>query len=397
VTHDSDETRSVATVESLQAIGRLVSHGGHPVEILASAVPLIRACVGAEMCLLYVSSRSPGQSGDTTAAGEAPLRLVLVATTDAVAHADAATSAMTEALAVQAAETLDTQLSDSLMAMPVLYRGELQGAIVLHVGEPRSSADLAPLVLAATQLAPVLADARGVRTPVVAAPAPSAVDSAALQKITRTITHDLNNRLMLIVGHAELLVEEARRLANADLEEGCAAVRDSGYEAAKLAQQLLQIGKQPLTDPSQELGAVSDPPAPPAPEPDRRSSFQSHRVLIVDDDERMLELIEAVLRSKLGCCVERASNGVDAASALDHADFNLVLSDIVMPRMNGVELLQWVDTHRPHVAPRIVFMTGDVSSKGPGSEIHRAGRPVLCKPFSVETLVSVAERILTGS
>ena len=200
---------------------------------------------------------------------------------------------------------------------------------------------------------------------------------------------------MPIVGHAELMFEEARRLENADLAEACATIRDSGYEAAQLIQRLLQLGT-PIVEPS----AVSATPdvavsAPVVGSPAGR--FESYRVLVVDDDDRMLELVEAVLRSRLGCRVDRASNGADATSALDHGDFNLVLSDILMPRMNGVELMQWVDANRPHVSRRIVFMTGDVNPKGPSGEIRRAGRRVLYKPFSVDALVSMAESVFEQS
>ena len=250
------------------------------------------------------------------------------------------------------------------------------------------------LAMAASYLAPVLTDARAAARPT--AYASSKPNVSRVRKLARSVAHDLNNRLMPIVGHAELMLDEARRLQNAALEEGCLAIRDSGFEAAHLIQQLLVLGKGPIAEPplaAETPVAVASAAAVGS----RAGRFESYRVLVVDDDDRMLELIEAVLRSRLGCRVDRASNGAEATSALDREDFNLVLSDILMPRMNGVELMQWVDANRPHVAPRIVFMTGDVNPKGPSDEIRRAGRPVLNKPFSVEALVSAATRVLEQS
>src|ERR1043166_1194544 len=77
----------------------------------------------------------------------------------------------------------------------------------------------------------------------------------------------------------------------------------------------------------------------PAPEP--RSSHlrvfdvektQGRRVLVVDDEERLLQLTVDALTSKLGCVVERACDGGEAVTALQRGTFDLVLSDVRMPR-----------------------------------------------------------------
>jgi two-component system cell cycle response regulator CpdR len=368
------------SLESLNEICRLVGRGGDPGEILAHAVLMIQGWASIDLCSVYLVDADMGAA--TLFATTAPAR-------DAGNNSSAA-------LAAQIAETSEAQASGCFAGAPALYRGEFHGAVVVQTREPGvfEGAASTMLEMAAAYLAPVLADARDAARP--AAHASSQPSVSRVRKLARSIAHDLNNRMMPIVGHAELMLDEVRRLENADLEEGCMAIRESGYEAAQLIQQLLQLGTDETVDP-QPGGAtpVSDVAA--AAVDAGAGRFQSYRVLVVDDDDRMLELIEVVLRSRLGCRVDRASNGADAASALDNGDFNLVLSDILMPRMNGVELMQWVDANRPHVSPRIVFMTGDVNPKGPSGEIRRAGRPVLSKPFSVEALVSMAESVFEQS
>lgn len=122
--------------------------------------------------------------------------------------------------------------------------------------------------------------------------------------------------------------------------------------------------------------------------------FEARRVLVIDDDERMLDLVAAMLESKLGCRVERARNGLDATSALQRSDFDLVVSDVRMPLMDGVELLEWIAVNQPSVLRRTMFMTGDATPKGPCSDIQRAGRPLLRKPFSLDALVNTATRVI---
>ena len=119
-----------------------------------------------------------------------------------------------------------------------------------------------------------------------------------------------------------------------------------------------------------------------------------HRVLVVDDEEPVLQVVSQALEKKLGCLVEKAHNGVEARLALENREFALVLSDIRMPTMNGVEFLQWAAGHRPELLPKVVFMTGDAGQSPLNAAIERAKRPVLRKPFSLETLLTSASKIL---
>lgn len=364
----SESTSSLGRLESLS---RLVSRGGSTGQVLAASVHVIQRWFSAEWCAVFV------QATDTT-------RPAISASTQPTTRQGSDITAA-NALAAQVVETGETQVDGSLIGAPMVLRGTCRGALLLRQTAVPAVEDVrTTLGLAAMCLAPVLRD------DAVAPPTASRETAETLRTLSRRIAHALNNSLMPIVGHAELMLEDARRLDNRDLEEGCLAIRDNGYEAARLVRELLELGAQPpasavdVARPASVVSVVS-PGLP---------RFESHRVLVVDDDDRMLELIDAVLSSKLGCRVDRASNGADAASAIDHINFSLVLSDVLMPRMNGLELLHWIDRHRPQVAERLVFMTGDANPKGPGDELRRAGRQVLAKPFSLDTLVAVAEAVL---
>jgi CheY-like chemotaxis protein len=105
-------------------------------------------------------------------------------------------------------------------------------------------------------------------------------------------------------------------------------------------------------------------------------------------------MIARSLESKLGCRVERARNGVEAQAALKRADFALVLSDVRMPLMNGVQFLRWLTEHHPDVVGKTIFMTGDRSDSALNADIERARRPLIQKPFALTTLLHVARQIL---
>ncbi len=95
-----------------------------------------------------------------------------------------------------------------------------------------------------------------------------------------------------------------------------------------------------------------------------RPSKDSSRILIVDDDDRNLKLIEAMLRVH-AYEVIKASNGEDALSALRQADFDLILSDVMMPGMDGFELCRRIKQNSSMRMIPIIMLTAldDVESK----------------------------------
>jgi putative two-component system response regulator len=95
-----------------------------------------------------------------------------------------------------------------------------------------------------------------------------------------------------------------------------------------------------------------------------RPSRDSHRILIVDDDERNLKLIEAMLRVH-EYEVVKATNGEDALSAMRQTDFDLILSDVMMPGMDGFELCRRIKQNRSMRMVPVIMLTAldDVASK----------------------------------
>ena len=113
------------------------------------------------------------------------------------------------------------------------------------------------------------------------------------------------------------------------------------------------------------------------------------RILLAEDDDSMRAYLARALE-RSGYEVVAVATGADALPHLESDHFDLLLTDIVMPEMDGIELAQ----HAASVAPdtRIMFITGfaAVTLKA-GKAVPQA--KVLSKPFHLRDLVLEIERI----
>ncbi len=118
------------------------------------------------------------------------------------------------------------------------------------------------------------------------------------------------------------------------------------------------------------------------------------RILVVDDEDVVADVIETVLTSR-GFSVECASNGEEAYRMMDSSEYDLVISDIKMPgSMDGRRLFYEATERRPEMAERFVFISGDVMEKKTAEFLNDCGRAFLLKPFSLNDLQEVVEKTL---
>jgi two-component system, cell cycle sensor histidine kinase and response regulator CckA len=121
----------------------------------------------------------------------------------------------------------------------------------------------------------------------------------------------------------------------------------------------------------------------------------SWRILVVDDEPLVRRFASRVLEEE-GFLVFQAADGVEALRLLreEVPDVEAVLSDIVMPRLNGVELLRILSSTRPQLP--VLLMSGYASVELEGMGIA-APCAVLAKPFTPERLVEELRRCLRGA
>ncbi len=115
------------------------------------------------------------------------------------------------------------------------------------------------------------------------------------------------------------------------------------------------------------------------------------RILVVDDDASIVNLCQKVLQSA-GYDVTPAYNGTGGLDALAHKTFDLVLLDVNMPDVNGIEVLQRVREMNPHLA--VVIITGVATRDVALSALHSGAQDFLMKPFSIQDLKSTVHDVL---
>lgn len=110
------------------------------------------------------------------------------------------------------------------------------------------------------------------------------------------------------------------------------------------------------------------------------------RVLVVDDEPLILRVFSRAL-SRAGMVAQTASTGAAALAALDQAEVDVVVTDISMPEMDGVELLAGVRKRDPDVP--IILVTGNPSVETAMKAVEYGALRYLCKPISDADLTQV--------
>ncbi|MDR3438546.1 response regulator, partial [Telmatospirillum sp.] len=82
-------------------------------------------------------------------------------------------------------------------------------------------------------------------------------------------------------------------------------------------------------------------------------------------------------------------DGSQAITQLCQTNYDLVISDVRMPTLDGFGLLEWIKKHQPALVSRFIFITGDAGSVELNDQLESSEPTVLRKPFDVETLLQV--------
>jgi two-component system NtrC family sensor kinase len=132
---------------------------------------------------------------------------------------------------------------------------------------------------------------------------------------------------------------------------------------------------------------LADPEAPPAggePPPPT-----SRRILLIDDEPLALRLMARILGR--GWPVVTARSGAEAIQILEaDADFGLILTDLLMPTIDGLALYQWITSSRPALSKRVCALTGGKVGLERVQRLRAAGVTTLLKPATSEELRALA-------
>jgi two-component system cell cycle response regulator CpdR len=109
------------------------------------------------------------------------------------------------------------------------------------------------------------------------------------------------------------------------------------------------------------------------------------RALVVDDEPVIRSLYSEVLQA-MGFKVDTAADGQEGVERLQGSSYNLIISDIRMPRMTGIEFILKADQIRPGSQGRFIFTTGLLDSLNAHEYLIATERPCIMKPAKVENI-----------
>jgi PAS domain S-box-containing protein len=172
---------------------------------------------------------------------------------------------------------------------------------------------------------------------------------ATLGEVAIGLSHEINNPLAVILNQAELLENEVYSLASLaqdrDVSVETERLDAMRREVERISQILERLGEMVETDTYETVGYIG---------PARMVDLKGHRdpesaakrwrdrlsgasILVVDDDNGICHSLKEILESS-GCRVETAGDGVEALALISDDSFDLLLTDVVMPKMDGHEL-----------------------------------------------------------
>lgn len=116
------------------------------------------------------------------------------------------------------------------------------------------------------------------------------------------------------------------------------------------------------------------------------------RILYIDDASSMRKLVNLVLGKEFELTM--AANGLEGFEAIQKDSFDVIISDVNMPVMDGLELLEKIRAHETSKFTPVLMMTTEASDemKAEGKRLGATGWIV--KPFDPEKLASIIHRVL---
>ena len=116
------------------------------------------------------------------------------------------------------------------------------------------------------------------------------------------------------------------------------------------------------------------------------------RALVIEDEPIISRVCRKILTAE-GFDVDLAANGLIAKEMVAKKEYDLCLSDVRTPEMNGMEFYAYIEKEFPVLANKVVFTTGDVFSGNINIFLKTCKRPFLQKPFLPDELKKIVRKI----
>lgn len=117
-------------------------------------------------------------------------------------------------------------------------------------------------------------------------------------------------------------------------------------------------------------------------------------ILVVEDSQSTRSLVALALEEIPGVNLIEASNGFEALKTLPNHKFDVIITDINMPEINGLELIRFIKDHPVHKDTPIIIISTERSDEDRARGLKLGASTYLTKPFSPEEIVRAVRQVI---
>ena len=211
-------------------------------------------------------------------------------------------------------------------------------------------------------------------------------ERAALDAHATRVAHRVNTPLGVVVSNASFVLHELQRQQQlgvgdaAQLAQAIEVQSELATAATQIAREVAEL--QPVT------GRAERPTSPAA-------TGLRGRILVIDDDALTLRMMKRMLRHHDVSCVDRAQTALDLLGRGER--FDVILSDMMMPGLTGMQLYARLEAEFPEQVPRVVFLTGGAVGVEAIAFLATVKNHCLDKPIVQEALHAILQHMLAAA
>jgi two-component system chemotaxis response regulator CheY len=120
------------------------------------------------------------------------------------------------------------------------------------------------------------------------------------------------------------------------------------------------------------------------------------KILIVDDSPTIRRMVSASLGTLTGVAFEEAANGLEAIEILARGGVSLIILDLNMPQMHGLEVLQFLRSHDMYRNLPVIVLTTKYDEESRAAALNHGANEYLAKPFQPAVLLERVSRLLNS-
>jgi len=119
-------------------------------------------------------------------------------------------------------------------------------------------------------------------------------------------------------------------------------------------------------------------------------------ILVIEDEPAVMSFLLAALK-RGGYGIAPAASGSEGIHMLSRGEYLGVITDMRTPGgVSGADVHAWILANRPQMAARVILITGDTVNEETAAIMRQTGAPCIEKPFRVQQLIAMVERVFGG-